>query len=143
MVGPMHHPCPITLLHMHHPCPVVLLHNKDPYPSPVSMLPRLPPHSLLHIFFLWFFLLVTQQQSIIIIIISSSQKFDHLKVSKTLSFVCFQLQKRKKIRVLSLGYKRPLKPSRSEVDELLSTTLEFEGSHKLVTSMSTSCKKSC
>jgi len=58
--------------------------------------------------------------------ISSSQKHDYLKVLKILSFVSFQLQKKQEIGILSVKSKEPFKPSCSEVDELLSTALEFE-----------------
>ncbi len=68
-----------------------------------------------------------QQLSIIIMInISFSQKHDYLKVLKILFFVSFQLQKKQEIGMLFVRSKEPLKPSRNEVNELLSTALEFE-----------------
>jgi len=47
MVGPTHHPCPAMLVCTDHPCPATLLQNGHPYPSGITMLPCLPPHTLL------------------------------------------------------------------------------------------------
>jgi len=122
----MHHPCPIVLMHMHRPCPTMLLHNGDPYPT-------LPLHSHVYLLIIFFtnssFGFSSSDSTTI-----HHHHDQHLLLTKTwlpksfknVFFVCFQLQKKKEIGILFVGSKEPFKPSHNEVDELLSTALEYE-----------------